>query len=68
MGFASDYDEFIEEEKDRLLAEHRAEVDARWYQRVRQSDPIHVADSPQLAEEWARSEYAEYGVWGESNE
>lgn len=63
MGFASDYDAFLYEEKNRLLEEHMAGVEERWFQRMRHEEPIYVAQTTDEAVDWATSEYAEYGVW-----
>jgi hypothetical protein len=63
MGFASDLHTFYEAEKDRLLEEHRLEVD-RWFrEQVKDGGPVHVADSPENAQRWAGREYSEYGVY-----
>ncbi len=64
MGFASDYDYHCEQERIRLEAEHRDEIDARFRESIVETkEPLHVAGSNEDAARWAGREMSEYGVW-----
>ena len=51
MGFASDYDDYIDRAR------------RRWFRRLLNRTPCYQGEDPNDAQRWAWENYSEHGVW-----